>query len=137
MYRILVRITVASEFKDLRDWDDEEMEEIKSLMAKSYNDRAGTLFYRNGGIILVAYLLIDYFVKSLPIAVLGMTFILYGATLAGYSIKGPYRIAVEGLENDERYDILKREMAKDTMLITMGAIFFVTGFTLRVITLML
>jgi len=107
LYRILVRITVASEFKDLRDWDDEEMEEIKSLMAKSYNDRAGTLFYRNGGIILVAYLLIDNFVKSLPIAVLGMTFILYGAILAGYSIKGPYRIAVEGLENDERYDILK------------------------------
>jgi len=127
-------MTVASEFEDLRDWDDEEIEEIKSLMAKSYNDRAGTLFYRNGGIILVAYLLIDNFVKSLPIAVLGMTFILYGAILAGYSIKGPYRIAVDGLENDERYDILKREMARDTMLVTMGAIFFVTGFTLRIIT---
>lgn len=127
-------MTIASEFRDFKDWNDEEIEEIKSLMAESFNDRAGTLFYRNGGVILVTYLLIDNFVSDLPIGVLGMTFILYGATLAGYSIKGPYRIAVEGLEKEERYDILKREMARDTMLVTMGAIFFVAGFSLRIIT---
>ncbi|WP_275881967.1 hypothetical protein [Halorhabdus sp. BNX81] len=134
LYRIPVRMTIASEFRDFKDWNDEEIEEIKSLMAESFNDRAGTLFYRNGGVILVTYLLIDNFVSDLPIGVLGMTFILYGATLAGYSIKGPYRIAVEGLEKEERYDILKREMARDTMLVTMGAIFFVAGFSLRIIT---
>jgi hypothetical protein len=126
-------MTVASEFEHLRDWDEDEIEDIKRLMAESYDDRAGTLFYRNGGIILAAYLLIDNFLHSIPMDVLGMTFILYGAILAGYSIKGPYRIAVEGLEREERYDIIKRELARDTMLITMGAIFFVTGFTLRII----
>jgi hypothetical protein len=134
LYRIPVRMTAASDFRDLKDWEDEEIEEIKHLMAESYDERAGTLFYRNGGIILGAYLLIDNLVSEQSIAVLWMAFILYGAILAGYSINGPYRIAVEGLDKDERYDILKQEMARDTMLVTMGAIFFVGGFTLRIIT---
>jgi hypothetical protein len=133
LYRLPVKMTVASDFRDLREWDEEEIEEIRNLMAGSYNARAGTLFYRNGGLILATYFLVDNFFHDLPPDVLGMIFILYGAILAGYSIKGPYRIAVEGLDRDERYDIIKRELARDTMLITMGAIFFVSGFTLRII----
>lgn len=133
LYQIPVQMTVANEFKTTRDWDTEEIDEIKDLMAESFDERAGTLFYRNGGIILGTYLLIDHFIKSIPLEVLGMVFILYGAILAGYSIHGPYRIAVEGLEKAERYEIIKREMARDSMLISMGAIFFVAGFTLRII----
>ena len=133
LYRIPVKMTVSSDFRDLREWNEEEIEEIEYLMAEIYDDRAGTLFYRNGGIILLSYILIDNLLYNLPLDVLGMTSILYGAILAGYSIKGPYRIAVEGLDRNERYDIIKRELARDTMLITMGGVFFVGGFTLRII----
>lgn len=132
LWRILAEMTVASEIKEAYDWDEEEIEEIKGLMAEKFDERATTLFYRNGGILIGLYALLHLLIGPVPITALGLASVLYGALLMGAILNGPYRIALERRTPSERYDVLKHEMARQTMLVSMGSIFFVAGFMIQI-----
>jgi len=60
LWRILAKLTVSQEIKDAFDWNQEEIQEIEYLMAEKFEESAATLFYRNGGILLGSYLLLDW-----------------------------------------------------------------------------
>jgi hypothetical protein len=79
LFRIVAQMTVSEELRDEHDWDENEIDEIKGIMASIYDDRSGELFYRNGGLLLLSYLIVDHFIKNIPLDTLGMAFILYGA----------------------------------------------------------
>lgn len=132
LYRVLARMTASEEIRAAYEWDDEEIESIEYLMAEKFDDRAGTLFYRNGGLVVLSYAILHWLVGPIPVSALGMAFVLYGALVMGASLRGPYRISMERRDASERFEVLKHEMARETMLVSMGAIFFVAGFLIQI-----
>lgn len=133
LYRWLAKRTAHHEIRAAYDWDDEEIESIEYLMAEKFDERATTLFYRNGGVLIVSFGVLYWLVGPISVSVLGLVFVLYGALVMGASLRGPYRIALEQRAASERYEVLKHEMARETMLVTMGAIFFVAGFLIQIV----